>query len=60
MGQSDRYAGRHRGRRPGDTDFLDHHHGDRYVPRHGTARYVPRCLSRELAWHLIVVTTADA
>ena len=51
------YAGRHRGRRPGDDDFLDHHHGDRYLPRHGTVRYIPRSLPREIAWDLIIVTT---
>ena len=49
--------GRHRGRRPSDTDFLDHHHGDRYTPRHGEVRFVPRSLPRELTWDLIVTTT---
>jgi hypothetical protein len=51
------YAGRHRGRRPADTDFLEHHHGDRYLPRHGEGRYISRCLPRELVWELIIVTT---
>lgn len=51
------YAGRHRGRRLGDIDFLDYHHGDRYLSRHGDARFIPRCLPRELAWDLIVATT---
>ena len=51
------HLGRHRGRKPSDRDWLDHHHGDRYLPRHAERRYVPRCLPRELAWDLILITT---
>lgn len=51
----DARLGRHRGRTPSDEDWLDHHHGDRYIPRHGLARHIPRSLPRELAITLAVM-----
>lgn len=51
------YAGLHRGRKASDRDWLDYHHGDRYLPRHAERRYVPRCLPRELSLALLITTT---
>lgn len=35
------YVGRHRGRRPSDIDWLEFHHGQWRIPRHGLYFRVP-------------------
>ena len=51
------HVGRHRGARPGDRDWLEYQHGQWYVPRHGTAKFIPRHLCRDLTEALIAVAT---
>lgn len=47
------YVGRHRGARPGDQDWLEYQHGQWRIPRHGTARFIPRHLCHDLSQALL-------